>query len=145
MNIPFSPGSRTDAQGTQGVILRGTVLAVSNHRHRSALRRDRPRPAVSFEPGAARTAWHTHPLGPDAVCHLWRRAGPRPREVRWSVESGPATSYGFRPGRKNIGMAPRLPTAMTHIAMQESPGRKVYVTWIGARHQTRNIPRRSED
>ena len=29
---------------------------------------------VSFEPGA-RTAWHTHPLGPDALCHLRGRTG----------------------------------------------------------------------
>ncbi len=29
--------------------------------------------SVTFEPGA-RTAWHTHPLGPDPDRHGWRRA-----------------------------------------------------------------------
>ena len=33
---------------------------------------------VTFEPGA-RTAWHTHPLGRIADCHIRRRVGPGSR------------------------------------------------------------------
>ncbi len=80
---------------------------------------------VTFEPGA-RTAWHTHPLGPTLIVTAgcgWvqRERGPveeiRPGDVVW-----------FAPGENHWhGAAPT--TAMTHIAIQEKLNRKV-VDWI---------------
>jgi len=81
--------------------------------------------SVTFEP-AARTAWHTHPLGQTLIVtagYGWaqREGGPiediRPGDVIW-----------FSPGEKHWhGATPT--TAMSHIAVQEkldgSP-----VTWL---------------
>ena len=81
--------------------------------------------SVTFEP-AARTAWHTHPLGQTLIvtagCGLaqcW--GGPidqiRPGDVIW-----------FPPGEKHWhGATPT--TAMTHIAIQEKLAGKV-VDWM---------------
>jgi quercetin dioxygenase-like cupin family protein len=80
---------------------------------------------VTFEP-AARTAWHTHPLGQtlivtDGCGRVQREGGPieeiRPGDIVW-----------FPPGEKHWhGASPT--TAMTHIAVQESLDGK-NVNWM---------------
>ena len=80
---------------------------------------------VTFEP-AARTAWHTHPLGQTLLVlsglgRAQRAGGPieeiRPGDVVW-----------FDPGEKHWhGAAPTV--AMTHLAMQEAEGGKA-VDWL---------------
>ena len=81
--------------------------------------------SVTFEP-AARTAWHTHPLGQTLIVTAgcgWvqRDAGPieevRPGDVVW-----------FSPGEKHWHGASAA-TAMTHIAIQEELNGKV-VDWM---------------
>ena len=62
--------------------------------------------SVTFEPGA-RTAWHTHPLGPDADRHRGLRLGRSARVAR-SRRSGPATWSGSRRA-KSTGTARRRP------------------------------------
>ena len=81
--------------------------------------------SVTFEP-AARTAWHTHPLGQTLIITSgvgWaqREGGPieeiRPGDVVW-----------FSPNEKHWhGAAPT--TSMTHIAIQEALDGKV-VDWM---------------
>lgn len=81
--------------------------------------------AVTFEP-AARTAWHTHPLGQTLVVlsgvgRAQREGGPieeiRAGDVIW-----------FAPNEKHWhGAAPT--TAMTHIAIQEAQDGKT-VDWL---------------
>jgi len=81
--------------------------------------------AVTFEP-AARTAWHTHPLGQILIVTFglgWvqRDGGPveeiRPGDVVW-----------FEPGEKHWhGASPT--TGMQHIAIQESLDGKA-VDWM---------------
>jgi quercetin dioxygenase-like cupin family protein len=80
---------------------------------------------VTFEP-AARTAWHTHPLGQTLIViagfgRAQRWGGPieeiRPGDVVW-----------FAPNEKHWhGASPA--TAMTHIAVQEQLDGKV-VEWL---------------
>jgi len=80
---------------------------------------------VTFEP-AARTAWHTHPLGQTLIVtsglgRAQRWGGPieeiRPGDVVW-----------FPPGEKHWhGASPA--TAMTHIAIQEQLDGKA-VDWL---------------
>jgi len=81
--------------------------------------------SVTFEP-AARTAWHTHPLGQTLIVtagYGWaqREGGPveeiRPGDVVW-----------FSPGEKHWHGATST-TAMTHIAIQEKLNGKV-VDWL---------------
>ncbi len=78
--------------------------------------RTRVRGMTSFEP-AARTAWHTHPLGQTLIVTFgigWvqRWGGPveeiRPGDVVW-----------FAPGEKHWHGATRT-TAMMHVAVQEA-------------------------
>src|SRR6184192_4152904 len=81
--------------------------------------------SVTFEP-AARTAWHTHPLGQTLIVTagsglVQRWGGPvediRPGDVIW-----------FQPGEKHWhGASPT--TAMTHIAIQEALDGKA-VEWM---------------
>jgi quercetin dioxygenase-like cupin family protein len=81
--------------------------------------------SVTFEP-AARTAWHTHPLGQTLIVsagcgRVQRWGGPieelRPGDVVW-----------ISPGEKHWhGAAPT--TAMTHIAVQEQLEGKA-VDWL---------------
>ena len=81
--------------------------------------------AVTFEP-AARTAWHTHPLGQVLIVtsgcgRVQREGGPveviHPGDVVW-----------FEPGEKHWhGASPT--TAMTHLAIQEALDGKV-VEWM---------------
>jgi quercetin dioxygenase-like cupin family protein len=71
---------------------------------------------VTFEP-AARTAWHTHPLGQvlivTAGCGRVQREGGPIQEIH------PGDVVWFEPGEKHWhGAAPT--TAMTHIAIQEA-------------------------
>lgn len=80
---------------------------------------------VTFEP-AARTAWHTHPLGQTLIVtagvgRVQREGGPieqiRPGDTVW-----------FEPGEKHWhGAAPDV--AMTHIALQEELDGTA-VTWM---------------
>ncbi|MBW4710650.1 cupin domain-containing protein [Roseobacter sp. YSTF-M11] len=80
---------------------------------------------VTFEP-AARTAWHTHPLGQTLVIlsgfgRAQSEGGPvqdlRPGDVIW-----------FAPGEKHWhGATPT--TAMSHLAMQEAQD-GIAVTWL---------------
>src|SRR3954468_21708547 len=81
--------------------------------------------AVTFEP-AARTAWHTHPLGQTLIVTAGsglaqREGGPveqlRPGDVVW-----------FAPGEKHWHGA-SAKTAMTHIAVQEQLDGKA-VEWL---------------
>jgi quercetin dioxygenase-like cupin family protein len=81
--------------------------------------------SVTFEP-AARTAWHTHPLGQTLIvttgCGRAQRDGGPIEEIR------PGDIVWFPPGEKHWhGAAPK--TAMTHIAIQEALEGKV-VEWM---------------
>jgi quercetin dioxygenase-like cupin family protein len=81
--------------------------------------------AVTFEP-AARTAWHTHPLGQVLIVTAGRglvqRDGGPVEEIR------PGDVISFAPGERHWhGASPT--TAMTHIAIQESLGGTA-VTWL---------------
>ena len=72
--------------------------------------------SVTFEP-AARTAWHTHPLGQTLIvtagCGWAQRDGGPIEEIR------PGDVVWFAPGEKHWhGASPS--TAMTHIAIQEA-------------------------
>ena len=80
---------------------------------------------VTFEP-AARTAWHTHPLGQTLIvtagCGRVQRWGSPIEEIR------PGDVVWIPPGEKHWhGAAPT--TAMTHIALQEQLDGKV-VDWM---------------
>ena len=81
--------------------------------------------SVTFEP-AARTAWHTHPLGQTLIvtagCGWAQRHGGAVEELR------PGDVVWFPPGEKHWhGASPS--TAMTHIAIQEALDGKV-VDWM---------------
>jgi quercetin dioxygenase-like cupin family protein len=81
--------------------------------------------SVTFEP-AARTAWHTHPLGQTLIvtsgCGRAQREGGPVEEIR------PGDVVCFSPGEKHWhGASPT--TAMTHIAIQEKLNGKV-VDWM---------------
>ena len=71
--------------------------------------------SVTFEP-AARTAWHTHPLGQTLIvtagCGLVQRWGGPVEEIR------PGDVIWFPPGEKHWHGATGT-TAMTHIAIVE--------------------------
>lgn len=80
---------------------------------------------VTFEP-AARTAWHTHPLGQTLIvttgCGRAQREGGSIEEIR------PGDVVWFPPGEKHWhGAGPT--TAMSHIAVQEKQGDSP-VTWM---------------
>jgi quercetin dioxygenase-like cupin family protein len=81
--------------------------------------------SVTFEP-AARTAWHTHPLGQSLIvtagCGRAQRLGGPVEEIR------PGDVVWFAPNEKHWhGAAPT--TAMTHIAIQEKLNGKA-VEWM---------------
>ena len=81
--------------------------------------------SVTFEP-AARTAWHTHPLGQTLIvisgCGRVQREGGPVEEIR------PGDVVAFAPGERHWhGAAPT--TAMTHIAIQEQLNGTV-VDWM---------------
>ena len=81
--------------------------------------------SVTFEP-AARTAWHTHPLGQTLIitagCGRAQRWGGPIEEIR------PGDVIWFSPGEKHWhGAAPT--TAMTHLAIQEQLDGKA-VDWM---------------
>ena len=71
---------------------------------------------VTFEP-AARTAWHTHPLGQALIvtsgCGWVQRDGGPIEEIR------PGDVVWFEPGERHWHGA-TSPTAMTHIAIAEA-------------------------
>ena len=81
--------------------------------------------SVTFERGA-RTAWHTHPLGPTLIitagCGRAQRRGGPVKEIR------PGDVTLFPPGEKHWHGASAA-TAMTHIAIQEGLDGKV-VEWM---------------
>ena len=81
--------------------------------------------SVTFEP-AARTAWHTHPLGQTLI--VTAGCG---RAQRWDgpiKEIQPGDVVWFEPGEKHWhGASPTA--AMTHIAIQEALDGKV-VEWM---------------
>jgi quercetin dioxygenase-like cupin family protein len=70
---------------------------------------------ITFEP-AARTAWHTHPLGQTLIvmsgCGWVQREGEAVQEIR------PGDVVWFAPGEKHWHGATAT-TAMSHIAIQE--------------------------
>ena len=81
--------------------------------------------AVTFEP-AARTAWHTHPLGQTLIvtfgCGWIQRDGGPIEEIR------PGDVVWFEPNERHWhGASPT--TAMTHIAVQEALDGKA-VDWM---------------
>jgi quercetin dioxygenase-like cupin family protein len=81
--------------------------------------------SVTFEP-AARTAWHTHPLGQTLLvisgCGWVQREGGPVEEIR------PGDVVWFPPGEKHWhGATPT--TAMTHVAIQEALNGKA-VDWM---------------
>src|SRR5438132_5914680 len=81
--------------------------------------------SVTFEP-AARTAWHTHPLGQTLIvtagCGRAQRWGGPIEDIR------PGDVICFAPGEKHWhGATPT--TAMTHIAIQEALEGQV-VQWM---------------
>jgi len=81
--------------------------------------------SVTFEP-AARTAWHTHPLGQTLI--IVAGAGRVQREGEVVQEVQPGDVVCFAPNEKHWhGAAPT--TAMTHIAIQEGLNGKV-VEWM---------------
>ena len=92
---------------------------------------DAPEPArvvgasVTFEP-AARTAWHTHPLGQTLIVTAGRgwaqRWGGPVEEIR------PGDVVWFSPGEKHWHGATPI-TAVTHIAIQEKLDGKT-VEWM---------------
>ena len=71
--------------------------------------------SVTFEPGA-RTAWHSHPLGPTLIvtagCGWVQRWGGPGEEIR------PGHVVSMPPGEKHWHGAAAT-TAMTHMAIQE--------------------------
>jgi quercetin dioxygenase-like cupin family protein len=81
--------------------------------------------SVTFEP-AARTAWHTHPLGQTLIvtsgCGYAQREGGPLEEIR------PGDVVWFSPGEKHWHGAAAT-TAMTHIAIQEQLDGKA-VEWM---------------
>jgi quercetin dioxygenase-like cupin family protein len=81
--------------------------------------------SVTFEP-AARTAWHTHPLGQTLIviagCGRAQRWGGPVEEIR------PGDVISFEPGEKHWHGA-ALTTGMTHIAIQEQLEGKA-VDWL---------------
>jgi quercetin dioxygenase-like cupin family protein len=81
--------------------------------------------SVTFEP-AARTAWHTHPLGQTLLVTAGRGLA-----QRWGgpiEEIRPGDVVWIAPGEKHWhGASPT--TAMTHIAIQEKLDGKV-VDWM---------------
>ena len=81
---------------------------------------------VTFAPGA-RSNWHAHRLGQTLVAPARQGLNPVRRPGR-SLKSTPATSSGV-PRATSIGMAPRQPPSMTHIAIQEALDGKV-VDWM---------------
>jgi quercetin dioxygenase-like cupin family protein len=92
---------------------------------------DAPAPArvaaasVTFAPGA-RTAWHTHPLGPTLIITAgqgWAQRAGGPVELLH-----PGDIVWFEPGEKHWhGATPT--TAMTHIAIQEKQDGRA-VDWL---------------
>src|SRR6201987_4854690 len=81
--------------------------------------------SVTFEP-AARTAWHTHPLGQTLIvtagCGRAQRWGGPIEEIR------PGDVVWIPPGEKHLhGAAPAR--ALTHIAIQEQLDGKA-VDWL---------------
>jgi quercetin dioxygenase-like cupin family protein len=80
---------------------------------------------VTFEP-AARTAWHTHPLGQTLIvtagCGRAQREGGPIEELR------PGDVVSFAPHEKHWHGAARA-TAVTHIAIQEALDGEV-VDWL---------------
>ena len=82
--------------------------------------------SVTFEPGA-RTAWHTHPLGPDPDRHVRLRLGAKRRRSKIE-EIRPGDVVWCPPEEKHWhGATPS--TAMTHIAIQEALDGQV-VKWM---------------
>lgn len=80
---------------------------------------------VTFEP-AARTAWHTHPLGQTVI--VTAGVGRAQREVGPVEEIRPGDVVWFPPGEKHWhGAAPHV--AMTHIAIQEALNGR-HVEWL---------------
>src|SRR3989441_3460724 len=81
--------------------------------------------SVTFEP-AARTAWHTHPIGQTLIvtagCGLVQSWGRPIEDIR------PGDVIWFAPGEKHWHGATAT-TAMTHIAIQERLDGKT-VDWI---------------
>ena len=81
--------------------------------------------SVTFEP-AARTAWHTHPLGQTLI--VTSGLGWAQREDGRVEEIRPGDVFWFAPGEKHWhGASPA--SAMTHIAIQEALNGKV-VEWM---------------
>ena len=81
--------------------------------------------AVTFEP-AARTAWHTHPLGQTLI--VTAGSGLAQREGGPIEEIKPGDVVWFPPNERHWhGASPT--TAMTHIAIQESLNGKA-VDWM---------------
>lgn len=81
---------------------------------------------VTFEP-AARTAWHTHPLGQTLIVLSGR--GRVQREDGPIEEIAPGDIVWFSPGEKHWhGAAPG--NAMTHIAIAEADETGSVVTWL---------------
>ena len=80
---------------------------------------------VTFEP-AARTAWHTHPLG--QILIVTAGSGFVQRKGKHIEKINPGDVVWFEPGEKHWhGASPT--TAMTHIAIQESLDGKA-VDWM---------------
>ena len=81
--------------------------------------------AVTVEPGA-RTAWHTHPLGPALIVTFGR--GLAQRDGGPVEEILPGDVVWFAPGEKHWhGASPE--TAMQHVAIQEALDGKA-VEWL---------------
>jgi quercetin dioxygenase-like cupin family protein len=80
---------------------------------------------VTFEPGA-RTAWHTHPLGPTLIVIIG--CGQAQREGGPIEETRPGDVVWFASGEKHWHGASPV-TAMTHIAIAEAQNGKV-VDWM---------------
>ncbi len=81
---------------------------------------------VSFEP-AARTAWHTHPLG--QVLHVLTGLGLVQKDGEPIQEIHPGDTVMIEPGARHWhGAAPG--NTMVHLAMQEVDTRGASVVWL---------------
>ncbi|HMJ70383.1 MAG TPA: cupin domain-containing protein [Cyclobacteriaceae bacterium] len=112
------PSGKGPADWFTGSVRIDPLFQPNGHRRAAAA-------TVTFEP-AARTAWHTHPLGQTLI--VLSGVGLVQREGGQIEEIHPGDVVWFAPNEKHWhGASPAI--AMTHIAIQEELNGKV-VEWM---------------